>query len=269
MKTTFLLVAALIPSFFVLTAHAQFGSGIVFDPTQSAHAIEQIKQSVSLYTTTVQTAQNVIAAYNLARHMASLPQLYISAYSNLGRQLWTPYPVAANTYGNSIPWMVAAATGYGAQNAYQAASIPHTTQISGYSSLSPAGQQAVAAEGATVDLSDAVDASNLQTLGIIRSAAVQRESDISNLESATHSEDLSQQTEMAALQRLNQAMLIQLRTQQEQNQILSAQALQQMVDQKQQQDNLKMLFQAADGYEQNYDSAITTSSSSVADAYHH
>ena len=25
-------------------AHAQFGSGIVYDPTQSAHAIEQISQ---------------------------------------------------------------------------------------------------------------------------------------------------------------------------------------------------------------------------------
>lgn len=32
--------AALAPS-----AHAQFGSGIVFDPTQSAHAIQQITQA--------------------------------------------------------------------------------------------------------------------------------------------------------------------------------------------------------------------------------
>ncbi len=27
-------------------AHAQFGSGIVYDPTQSAHAIQQIEQGV-------------------------------------------------------------------------------------------------------------------------------------------------------------------------------------------------------------------------------
>jgi len=269
MKIKVICAAALIPSLLGLTAHGQFGSGIVLDPTQSAHAIQQIKQASTLYTTTVQTTQNVIAAYNLARHMASLPQFYISAYSNLGRQLWTPYTVPANTYGNSVQWMVAAATGYGAQNAYQSASLPRIPQISGYGSLSPSGQQAIAAQGATADLSDAVNASTLQSIGNIRTAAVQRENDITNLEAATHSADPSNETEMAALQRLNQAMLIQLRTQQEQNQILSAQALQQMVEQKQQQDGLKMLFQAADGYEQNYNSAVTTSSTSVADAYHH
>jgi hypothetical protein len=57
-------------------ARAQFGSGIVFDPTQSGHAVQQIAQARQLYTTTVQTTRNVIAAYNLAQRMASLPQSY-------------------------------------------------------------------------------------------------------------------------------------------------------------------------------------------------
>ena len=44
----------------VLTAlapatHAQFGSGIVFDPTQSAHALQQIEQGSQIYTTAVAT----------------------------------------------------------------------------------------------------------------------------------------------------------------------------------------------------------------------
>jgi hypothetical protein len=55
-------------------AYAQFGSGIVFDPTQSGHAVQQILQAKQLYTTAVETTQNVIAAYNLAQRMASLPQ---------------------------------------------------------------------------------------------------------------------------------------------------------------------------------------------------
>ena len=42
---------------------------------------------------------------------------------------------------------------------------------------------------------------------------------------------------MATLQRINQALLIELRTQQETNQILQGQALQQIVGQKVQQDN--------------------------------
>ena len=54
------------------------------------------------------------------------------------------------------------------------------------------------------------------------------------------------------MQRINQALLIQLRTQQEANEMTEAQSLQQMVGQKQQQDALKMTFQAADGYQANY-----------------
>jgi|GEM_PF-5446499 pilus assembly protein CpaF len=111
---TFALVAAagLVPS-----AHAQFGSGIVFDPTQSAHAIQQIEQSSQLYTTTVETTRNVIAAYNLAQHMTTLPQTLYTSFSNLGRQQWTTLTTPANTYGNSLVWMNSASTGYGAASA--------------------------------------------------------------------------------------------------------------------------------------------------------
>ena len=69
--------------------HAQFGSGIVYDPTQSAHAVQQILQANQLYTTTVQTERKVIAAYNLARQMANLPQSLYTSFTNLGRQQWT------------------------------------------------------------------------------------------------------------------------------------------------------------------------------------
>ena len=37
-------IATLAAMLGVLPAHAQFGSGIVYDPTQSAHAIQQIQQ---------------------------------------------------------------------------------------------------------------------------------------------------------------------------------------------------------------------------------
>jgi hypothetical protein len=92
----------------------------------------------------------------------------------------------------------------------------------------------------------------LQTIGSIRASAVQREADISQLEMATHSTDPSQHTEMATLQRINQALLIELRTQQETNQLLQAQALQQIVAQKIQQDNLKSLFQTGNSYQQTF-----------------
>lgn len=84
----------------------------------------------------------------------------------------------ANTYGNSLPWINAATTGYGAAPANQTASFPRVGQMTGYSGLSTQGQQAIAAQGATVDLSDSVNASNLQMVGTIRANAAQREADI-------------------------------------------------------------------------------------------
>ena len=54
-------------------AHAQFG-GVVFDPTQSAHAIEQIAQGEQIFTNTVTLAKNAIATYNLAYQMSLAPQ---------------------------------------------------------------------------------------------------------------------------------------------------------------------------------------------------
>ena len=251
-------------------ARAQFGSGIVFDPTQSAHALQQIWQAGQLYTTTIQTTQNVIAAYNLAQRMASAPQLLYSGYSNMGRQMWISLATPANTYGNTQMWIEAATTGTGAMAGNQQVSVPTTSRISGYSFLSPQGQQQLAAQGATTDLSEAVNATTLQTLGTIRANAAQRESDISNLEQASHSADPTEQTELATLQRINQALLIQLRTQQESNQIAQAQSLQQLVGQKQRQDELKMSFAAANGYQANYNSQTATeSTASVARVFHY
>jgi hypothetical protein len=249
------LVAAIVIAATTPVLRAQlFGSGIVFDPTQSGHVIQQIAQGNQLYTTTVQTTRNVIAAYNLAQRMASLPRELYTSYSNLGRQEWILLTRPANTYGNSLPWINAAMSGYGALMANQASSIPIIIgRIPGYSSLSTQGQQTIAAQGATVDLADAVNASSIQTVGTIHSNAPQREADISQLEAATHSPDPAQHTEMATLQRINQALLIELRTQQDTNQILQGQALQQIISQKVQQDNLKALFQAGNGYQQSFE----------------
>jgi hypothetical protein len=53
----------------------------------------------------------------------------------------------------------------------------------------------------------------------IRANQTARQTDIANLEAASQNQDPSQQTVMATLQRINQALLLQLRTQQDANQI--------------------------------------------------
>ena len=100
------LLAALISSTLVTAANAQFG-GVVFDPTQSTHAIQQLYQGTQLYTTTVQTYQTAISAYNFSRQMMTAPQLLYRTYSS-PNTYWTALTPSANTYGNTQPWMNAA-----------------------------------------------------------------------------------------------------------------------------------------------------------------
>ena len=249
------------------SAHAQIGASVVLDPTQSAHAVQQLIQGSQLYTTNLQTLTNVMETYNLAHRMATAPSSYYTAFANMGEQMWTQVTRPANTYGNSLPWISAATTGNGAASANQGAGVQRTGQISGYSALSLQGQQAIAAQGATIDLGDAVTSTSLQTIGTIRANSAQRATDIQTLETASHSSDPTQQTELATLQRINQAMLLQLRTQQEASQMTQAQSLQQMVQQKQQQDALKMSMQAADGYETNYATHTSTDTTGLSKAF--
>lgn len=244
----------------VLPVHAQFGSGVVYDPTQSAHAIQQISQGQQIFTNSVRLADNAIATYNLAHEMSMAPQMLYQPFLSPSTY-WMALNQAANTYGNSQPWTNSVNTGVGAAYGYQQASIPRTGQISGYGNLSTLGQQQIAARGATVDLNDSVTSSNMQTLGTIRANSEQRQADINALISASQTADPAQHTEMATLQRINKALIVLIQEQQEANQISQAVALQQMIGQKMQQDNLKSLFVTGNGYQQGFNSATPQQSS--------
>ena len=271
------LAAALHPA-----AHAQFGSGIVYDPTQSAHAItqieheersisnqfQQIEQGQQIFSNTVKIATTALQAYNVAKQQYNLVHQMILAPRMLYSRFVSPtsdlllLQQISNTYGNSMGWLNSANTGKGAAASYQQVSVPSTASvIPAYGSASVAGQLQIAAQGATVDISDSVMTNNLQALGTIRANQSSRQTDIASLEAATQTQDASQQTIMATLQRMNQALLLQLRTQQDANQINANLSLQQIVAQKQQQDALKSAFRDSAGYESYYNANITTTSS--------
>lgn len=239
----------------VTFVHAQFGSGIVYDPTQSAHAIEQIEQGQNIFTNSVKLADNAIATYNLTHQMAMVPQSLYQPFLSPSTY-WMMLNQAANTYGNSRQWTNSVNTGAGAGIGYQQASIPRTGQINGYGNLSTSAQQQIAAQGATADLNDSVTVSNMQTLGTIRANSQQRQADINALISASQSADPTQHTEMATLQRINQALILLIQEQQEANQISQANALQQIVAQKQQQDTLKAGFQDTADYTTTYQTHV-------------
>jgi hypothetical protein len=266
-------------------AHAQFGSGIVFDPTQSAHAVvqieheeqsisnqfQQIEQGQQIFSNTVKIATTALQAYNVANQQYQLVHQMILAPTMLYQRFLSPQSdlmlmqQISNTYGNSMGWLNASNTGNAAAVSYQQASVPRTpSMVPGYSTASFAGQQQIAAQGATIDIGDSVMSTNLQVLGTIRANQAARQTDITNLEAASQTQDPSQQTIMATLQRINQALLLQLRTQQDANQINANLALQQMVAQKQQQDAMKSAFRDSSGYESYYNANVTTTSSGAA-----
>lgn len=248
------LIAALGFAVFSVQAFAQFGSGIVYDPTQGAHAIQQIRQASQLYTTATQTRDTVVSAYNLAHQLSTAPQQLYQSYTTP----WTRWNTvtAVNTYGNTPDWIQAVNTGIGVARGFEAIALGQAPRYPLYGSLNPQSQQIVAAQGATSDLSSGITQSNLQTLGRIRASSQQRATDIQKLESQTYSSSPEQQTYMATLQRINQATLMQLHAQQDANQIAQAAVLQQMLMQKQQQDALSAAFQDAATYQQQYNSTV-------------
>src|ERR1035438_2507239 len=166
MKTV-LVIAAFAAVTATPMTYAQFGSGVVYDPTQATHAvvqikneersianeIQQIEQGQKIFTNTVRLADNAIATYNLAHQMAMMPRSLYQPFLSRSTY-WMELNHAANTYGNSSQWTNAVNTGAGASLGFQQASIPRIGQITGYGNLSQLGQQQIAARGATADLKD-------------------------------------------------------------------------------------------------------------------
>jgi hypothetical protein len=286
-KIVIALLSMSLASTWPVVAHAQFGSGIVFDPTQSGHAVVQIQheeQSISnqmqqiengqqIFTNTVkiastalQTYNQIVQQYNLYHQMMVAPQMLYGRFLSPQTDLMMTQQIA-NHYGNGSgsSWVNSSNTGTAAASSIQLASLPMLTATIPTASIGTfAGQQQLAAQGATVDLGDSVAATELQTIGTIKANQTARQADITALENATNSADLSQETEMAVLQRINRALLLQLRTMQDANQINANAALQQMVVQKQQQDAMKSAFRDSAGYQNYYNANIATTSSGAA-----
>src|ERR1017187_6938115 len=203
LKTASASIFTLVLAVAVPAAHAQFGSGIVFDPTQSTHAYTQIVQqgksleneatqieqgtriytnAVKMATTALNTYGTVMRQYNLYHQMVQSPRMLYSRFLSPRSDLFLMQQIG-NTYGNSMGWVNSANTGTGAAAAWQQVSVPTTTStIAGYNNLTIAGQQQIAAQGATIDIGDSVTSTNLQALGTIRANQQARQTDIPNRE---------------------------------------------------------------------------------------
>jgi hypothetical protein len=272
-------------------AHAQFGSGIVYDPTQSAHALQQISQGEQqlqkwgtelqkweqhlltqkqIYTTAVQTHDQIVTMYNLAFQMSRMPQNLAVRYRADWAQ-WSSLAATPNTYGNTSA--LVDALNFGglprAQQGYNNAFVQvHSYPSGSYSSLDSNTQAIVANQYATSELAQTTATSTLATLGTIRSDAQAFATKLGNLESDTFSTDPSQQTGNALLGKINSATLLQIHSQQDTNQILATSVQQQLIAQKQQIDAQNRAINQAISFQVNFPTTMQQVSGGVSTSIH-
>ncbi|WP_353071976.1 hypothetical protein [Tunturiibacter gelidiferens] len=272
-------------------AHAQFGSGIVYDPTQSAHALQQLQQGASelqkwttelndwqehlqkeaqIYTTAEETRTQIVTMYNLAYQMSTMPQNLAARYkADFAR--WSNLAAPPNTYGNTSE--LVNALNFGglpqASQGYNSAFVQAQNYPSGiYSSLDSPTRATIANQYATSELARTTTTSAVATLGTVRSDSQAFATKLANLEADTFSTDPAQQTENALLGKINSATLLQIHSQQDTNQLLAASIQQQILAQKQQIDEQNRAINNSIYFQQNFSNTMQNVTSGVSNSIH-
>src|SRR6202140_3354528 len=207
----------------VAAASAQFGVGIVYDPTNYSNALLRYYHlQQHLLQLRARYAQ-LVAQYNFAVRMAkniqNMPVRYRAQFSQ-----WRNVS-ALNTYGNTGTWVNGINSGQlgFASTGYQQA----TTQLLPYNQAQLSGMNAddlarVRSQYATVELADGANTNAIVTIGAIRGNAQTIQTQIGNLEQDSLSNDSDLNTQVAVLNKINASGVLTLRTLQDSNKLLAS-----------------------------------------------
>jgi len=230
-----ILICFLAAGLCVATASAQFGSGIVYDPTNYSNAVLRYKQLVQQLVQLQRTYQQILNQYNLALQMAqnlrNMPARYRVQFSR-----WRNV-TALNQYGNTAGWVSGANSGLipSVLSGYQQA----TTQLGTYdpnvlSGMTVDELSRIKSQYASVEISDGASTNALETIGSIRANTQSLEAQINNLEQDSLSGDPSLNSEVEVLNKINATNVLTLRSVQDSNKLLASLLEQQTVAAKQQ-----------------------------------
>jgi hypothetical protein len=230
-----ILIALLVACLCVASVSAQFGSGIVYDPTNYANAVLRYNQLVQQLAQLQRTYQQILNQYNLALQMAqnlrNMPARYRAQFSQ-----WRNV-TALNNYGNTGVWITGANSGLlpAVLSGYQQA----TTQLRTYDPNLLSGMTAnelvrVKSQYASVELSDGANTNALATIGSIRANAQMVQNQMNNLEQDSLSGDPSLNSEVEVLNKINATNVLTLRSIQDSNKLLASLLEQQTIAAKQQ-----------------------------------
>ena len=217
------------------TASAQFGSGIVYDPTNYQNALLRYYQLQQHLIQLQQNVAKVTAHLNLALQMAqfvkNMPARYRAVFSQ-----WRNV-TSLNTFGNTSSWISGINSGLlpNINLGYQRS----TTQLLPYSPDELSGMNAselsrVQSQYASVELADGANMNAMATIGSIRGNADSVQTQIANLEQDSFSDDPGLNTEVSVLNKINAAGVLTLRTLQDSNKLLASLLEQQTILAKQQ-----------------------------------
>jgi hypothetical protein len=203
--------------------NAQFGSGIVYDPTNFKNAVLRYRQLRMQLAQLQDTYNEIVNQYNLAVRMAknipNMPARYLAS--------WSPwrYASAQDLYGNTTPWVTGVNSGLIATvlNGYQKAT--NTLQVytpSLLTAMPSDDRQRALANAATVELADGAAENAMETVGAIRANALATTNAISNIQNDSLSDDPDLNTEVSVLNKVNATNVLALQNAQDTNKLLVA-----------------------------------------------
>jgi hypothetical protein len=214
------------------TASAQFGFGIVYDPTNYSNALLRYYQLEQQLVQLKNTYAQLVSQYNLAlqmsRNIQNMPARYRAQFSE-----WRN-TAAQDTYGNTTAWITGINTGNVGAGYQQA-----TTQLLQYgpdelSGMTPDELARVKSQYASVELADGANTTAIDTIGSIRGDSQNIQNQINNLEQDSLSNDPNLNTEVAVLNKINASGVLTLRTLQDSNKLLASLLEEQTIIAKQQ-----------------------------------
>jgi type IV secretion system protein TrbJ len=213
-------------------ALALFGLGdIVFDPTSYGELVSQLAQMEQQYEQLIRSYQMLRNQYDWWVRMGqTIPQQMM----NTLRTPSTPWSAfsADDAYGSLGPWVQAVNQGYGAAAGYKNATQA-LTAMAGALSKVPAGQaDRIKNAVATVELTDGANVSDMDLLGKLRTNATAMQGAIAGLEAASLSADPNLNTEIAVLNKINVAGVLNVKSAQDTNKLLAALAEQRIIEAK-------------------------------------
>jgi len=235
MKKRFL--AVLLALALVGTASAQFGSGIVYDPTNYHNALLRYYQLQQHLLQLQKNYEKLTSHLNLALRMAAFIRNMPARYRAIFSQ-WRNV-TSLNTFGNTAAWVNG--INFGILPTINTGYLGSTTQLSRYSpyelsGMDPTELRRVQSQYASIELADGANINAMATIGSIRGNAQNLQTRLGNLEQDSFSSDSDLNSEVSVLNKINAASVLTLRTLQDSNKLLASLLEQQTILAKQQRD---------------------------------